>query len=111
QDYIDRLVRHYGDGLFDDELQAHLPEHSIELEVVFLQWYYGGRRPIRIVPLVVGSFHDATLLGVAPTVFDDVGRMIDALGRVEAETKEEICYLLSGDLAHIRPQVRRGPPP
>ena len=36
QAYIDRLVNHYGDGLFDDEL-AHLPEHSIELEVVFLQ--------------------------------------------------------------------------
>ena len=25
QGYIDRLVRHYGDGLFDDELLAHLP--------------------------------------------------------------------------------------
>src|SRR5262249_28364110 len=33
QNYIERLVAHYGDGLFDDEL-AHLPEHSIELEVV-----------------------------------------------------------------------------
>src|SRR5205814_3982684 len=37
QEYIDRLVKHYGDGLFDDPL-AHLPEHSIELEVVFLQY-------------------------------------------------------------------------
>ena len=108
QDYIDRLVRHYGDGLFDDELQAHLPEHSIELEVVFLQWHYAGRRPIRIVPLVVGSFHDATNLGVAPPVFDDIGRMIEALRRAEAQTKEEICYLISGDLAHIGPKFQRG---
>src|SRR5262249_38605747 len=51
QEYIDRLVGHYGDGLFDDELMAHLPEHSIELEVVFLQYLYEGVRPIRIVPL------------------------------------------------------------
>src|SRR5439155_1252026 len=108
QDYIDRLVRHYGDGLFDDELQAHLPEHSIELEVVFLQWHYAGRRPIRIVPLVVGSFHDATNLGVAPPAFDDIGRMIEALRRAEAQTKEEICYLISGDLAHIGPKFQRG---
>ena len=36
QDYVDRIVSHYGDGLFDDPL-AHLPEHSIELEVVYLQ--------------------------------------------------------------------------
>src|SRR5262249_29519398 len=58
QGYIDCLVRHYGDGLFDDELMAHLPEHSIELEVVFLQYLYEDLRPIRIVPLVVGSFED-----------------------------------------------------
>ena len=62
QAYIDRLVRHYGDGLFDDEL-AHLPEHSIELEVVFLQYLYEGRRPFRIVPLVVGSFDDCVAKG------------------------------------------------
>src|SRR5262249_35023684 len=58
QDYIDRLVKHYGDGLFDDELRAHLPEHSIELEVVVLQYLYERVRDIRIVPLVVGSFYD-----------------------------------------------------
>jgi AmmeMemoRadiSam system protein B len=111
QDYIDRLVRHYGDGLFDDELQAHLPEHSIELEVVFLQWYYAGRRPIRIVPLVVGSFQDALLAGQLPAAIDDVGRMIHALRRSEAETKEPICYLISGDLAHIGPKFRPDRPP
>jgi AmmeMemoRadiSam system protein B len=111
QDYIDRLVRHYGNGLFDDELQAHLPEHSIELEVVLLQWYYASRRPIRMVPLVVGSFHDATLTGAPPMAFEDVARLVDALRRAEAETKEPICYLISGDLAHIGPKFRRARPP
>src|SRR5262249_55952737 len=53
QVYIDRLVAHYGDGLFADPL-AHVPEHSVELEVVFLQYLYEGRRPFRIVPLLVG---------------------------------------------------------
>ena len=99
QDYIDRLIRHYGDGLFEDELRAHLPEHSIELHQVFLQWFYARRRPIRIVPLVVGSFHDATLLGTAPSKIEDIGRMVQALRRAEAETPEPICYLISGDLA------------
>ena len=44
-DFIDRLADHYGDGLFDDELMAHLPEWSIELEVVFLQYLYEQKRP------------------------------------------------------------------
>src|SRR5262249_52317527 len=50
QDYIDRLVKECGEGLFDDEWLAHIPEHSIELEVVFLQYLYGSvlqpKRPI-----------------------------------------------------------------
>jgi MEMO1 family protein len=104
QAYIDRLVRHYGDGLFDDELMAHLPEHSIELEVVFLQYLYEGRRPIRIVPLVVGSFQDCVDGGVTPAAQQDIGRMIEALRAAESATPEPICYLISGDLAHIGPK-------
>jgi AmmeMemoRadiSam system protein B len=104
QEYIDRLVKHYGEGLFDDELLAHLPEHSIELEVVFLQYLYERERPIRIVPLVVGSFQDCVLLGSEPGLRVDIGRMVDALRQAEAETAEPICYVISGDLAHIGPK-------
>lgn len=101
--YIDRLVAHYGDGLFDDELPAHLPEHSIELEVVFLQYLF-AETPIRIVPLLVGPFHDCIAQGREPSGAEDVGRMIAALRAVERETAEPICYLISGDLAHIGPK-------
>jgi AmmeMemoRadiSam system protein B len=104
QAYVDRLVHHYGPGLFDDELMAHWPEHSIELEVAFLQWYYASRRPIRIVPLVVGSFHDCVQRKRAPQEQDDIGRMIQALRTIDAELKEPVCYLISGDLAHIGPK-------
>lgn len=104
QTFIDRLVHRYGDGLFDDELMAHLPEHSIELEVVFLQYLYEDKRPIRIVPLVVGSFQDCVESQIAPTVRSDIRRMIEALRTAEAETPEPICYLISGDLAHLGPK-------
>jgi AmmeMemoRadiSam system protein B len=104
QDMIDRIVRFYGDGLFDDEWQAHLPEWSIELEIVFLQYLYEGKRPIRIVPLVVGSFHDSVALGVRPAEIEDVGRMVEALRKVIAEAGEPVCTIISGDLAHIGPK-------
>jgi AmmeMemoRadiSam system protein B len=103
QAYIDRLVTRYGDGLFDDEI-AHLPEHSIELEVVFLQYLYENKRPIRIVPLVVGPFQDCIETGLSPAAQNDIGRMVYALREAEKETKEPICYLISGDLAHIGPK-------
>jgi AmmeMemoRadiSam system protein B len=104
QDYIDRLVAHYGDGLFDDEIGAHLPEHSIELEVVPLQFLYEGKRDIRIVPLVVGPFEDCVRTGLPPTRADDIDGMVRALSAVEKEMNEPICYLISGDLAHIGPK-------
>ena len=101
QAFIDRLVAHYGDGLFDDEFGAHMPEHSIEFEVVFLQYLYEKRRDIRIVPLLVGSFGDCVESGQSPRSRTDIARMADALRAVERELDEPICYIISGDLAHI----------
>src|SRR5262249_22923192 len=103
QTFIDRLVHHYGDGLFDDKL-AHFPEHSVELEVVYLQYLYENVRPIRIVPLLVGSFRDCVEDMSSPGDRTDIRRMIDALRAAESETPEPVCYIISGDLAHIGPK-------
>ncbi len=103
QVYIDRLVEAYGDGLFADP-RAHAPEHSIELEVILLQHMFAGKREFRIVPLLVGSFFDAIRRQQPPDQLPDVRRMIRALQAVEAATPEPICYLISGDLAHIGPK-------
>jgi MEMO1 family protein len=108
QGYIDRLVSHYGGGLFDDEWVAHLPEHSIELEVVFLHYLYEKKRDLRIVPLLVGSFQDCVETGDDPAECDDLRRMVAALQAVERETNEPICYVISGDLAHIGPKFGAG---
>jgi AmmeMemoRadiSam system protein B len=61
-------------------------------------------RPIRIVPLVVGSFFDCIQTGEDPARQNDIAAMIGALRRAEAETNEPICYIISGDLAHIGPK-------
>jgi AmmeMemoRadiSam system protein B len=103
QGYIDRLVTHYGDGLFNDPV-AHLPEHSIELEIVLLQYLLDGKRPFRIVPLVVGTFGDCVERDREPSQCDDINRMIRALQLAEAECAEPVAYVISGDLAHIGPK-------
>src|SRR5262249_47895214 len=56
-EYVEQLATVAGDQLFDDEL-AHRTEHSIEFQVVFLQYVLGGRRNFSIVPILVGSFSD-----------------------------------------------------
>jgi AmmeMemoRadiSam system protein B len=103
QAYVDRIVRGYGDGVFDDPF-AHLPEHSVELEVLLLQYLLEDRGPFRIVPLLVGSFGDRVRDRADPGGAADVARMVAALRAAEAEAGEPVCYLVSGDLAHIGPK-------
>jgi hypothetical protein len=106
QAFVDRVVRRYGDGLFDDPA-AHYPEHSIELELPPLQFLYesqSGERPVRIVPLLVGSFHEQVEEERPPSADGEVRRMAEALAAAEAEAGEPVCYLISGDLAHIGPK-------
>ena len=65
QNYIDRIVEHYGDGLFDDPF-AHAVEHSIELEVVGMQYAFGEQATVphraaarRFVPRLHGRADSA----------------------------------------------------
>ena len=101
--YIDRIETEYGPGLFDDPL-AHIPEHSIELEVVLLQFLLEKRRPFKIVPLLCGSLRDCIGEKSRPSDQQDIAKMIAALKAAEAACSEEVCYLISGDLAHIGPK-------
>jgi len=104
RDYVDALAEAYGvEAAYEDEL-AHRPEHSIELEIVILQYLLGDRRPFKIVPLLVGPFQDAVDDNVSPNSLFDVQRMIAALQQVERDQKKRVCYVVSGDLAHIGPK-------
>jgi MEMO1 family protein len=105
QRFVDTIVRHYGDGLFADPF-AHLPEHSIELELVVLQHLFPDR-PFRIVPILVGSFQDCVAAHLQPSRVDDIAAMTAAIRAAEASAGEPVTYIISGDLAHIGPEVRR----
>jgi len=102
QAYVNRIVEHFGDGLFEDPL-AHVPEHSIELEVVLLK-YLLADRPFTIVPLLTGSITDRVRKKANPAEADDIARMVAALRAAEAASTQPVCYLISGDLAHIGPK-------
>jgi len=56
------------------------------------------------VPLLVGSFFDCVGGRVRPDQKEDVAQMIAALRQAEADAGEPICYVISGDLAHIGPK-------
>lgn len=102
--FCERLEEGYGPGLYEDELRAHFPEHSVELEVVFLQHLLGPNHPFRIVPLVVGAMDDHLGNRGADEIPLDIARMILALKSAREAAGEPICFIISGDLAHIGPK-------
>jgi AmmeMemoRadiSam system protein B len=57
--------------------------------------------------LVVRSFHDCVQDAESPLTRSDIAGLVDALRKVEEETVEPICYLISGDLAHIGPKFNQ----
>jgi AmmeMemoRadiSam system protein B len=86
-------------------VEAHIPEHSIELELIPLK-LLRKERPFRIVPLLVGSFRDCVKRKCSPSSAADIAKMVHVLREVEANSTDSVCYLISGDLAHIGPKFQ-----
>jgi len=100
REYVDQLVSLSGEHLFDDEL-AHRTEHSIEFQVVFLQYVLGGVRDFTIVPILVGSFHDLMESGREPIDDPEVKRFVGALRAVESSSPGKVAYIGGIDLGHL----------
>jgi AmmeMemoRadiSam system protein B len=101
--YVDEIAARAGCDLFQDEL-SHRTEHSIEFQVVFLQYVLGEHRPFSIVPILVGSFQDLIERGVDPTTNAEIGDFINALREVETALGRKVAYIGSIDLCHVGPE-------
>lgn len=102
RDYVDRLAEAAGPHLFDDEL-THRSEHSVEFQAVFLKHILGDR-PFSIAPILVGSFHDLLIRRVDPMSDPEVSRFVEALRRVERESRRRVAYVGGVDLCHVGPE-------
>ena len=69
-----------------------------------LQYLLEGKREFRIVPLLVGSFFDRVETKESPGRAAEIARMVEALRNAERESGSNVCYIISGDLAHIGPK-------
>ena len=101
--FVDRIASEAGAHLFEDEL-AHRTEHSIEFQVVFLQYLLGPRRAFSIVPILVGSFHDLMTAGTEPIDAPEVARFVEALRAAEASSGKKVAYVGGIDLCHVGPE-------
>ena len=92
------LKRDGGAGVLDEDYFFSL-EHSVEFQVVFLQYLYGPN--VKILPLLCGSYARSIYLGGPPEKADEVRRYLDALRAMETRHGEELVWILGVDMAHI----------
>ena len=101
--YVEKIAALAARDLFEDEL-SHRTEHSIEFQVVFLQYLLGGRREFSIVPILVGSFHDLMEAEIDPIETDEVRKFVEALRAAESASGKRVVYIGGIDLCHVGPE-------
>jgi AmmeMemoRadiSam system protein A/AmmeMemoRadiSam system protein B len=80
RDLVERL---WEDDLFDSNLQAHTHEHSVQIELPFLQRALGD---FKLVPIVCGQLGEAAARRIAATLLDHID--------------EETLIVVSSDFTH-----------
>jgi AmmeMemoRadiSam system protein B len=85
---------------FDEEL-AHKQEHSIEFQLLFLQFVLGPSRPFTIVP-VLSAFPPAIFSGAELAASRGrVETFLEALREALSQAGQPACIIASVELAHI----------
>jgi len=103
---VDRLAAVIGEeAAYAGELR-HRSEHSLELVAVWLH-HLAGRRPIEVVPILVGGFHSYITNGHQPW-HDPLPESVIATLRAATAGRRAVV-VASGDLAHVGPAFGGAP--
>jgi AmmeMemoRadiSam system protein B len=107
KELVDAIQFHCPDGVFTDE-GIQRSEHSIEFQCVFLRYLYPEPNPLKIVPILSGSFHEAIDKGISPMALKPIRHFIEALRKAVSSLGRQVCYIASADLAHMGLQFGDG---
>jgi len=100
RDFIAKISENCRYDFFTDEF-AHRNEHSIEFQVLFLQYLFRSRSDIKIVPILCSSFHQLIYSGDSPENDDEIKSFINALETAVREYGSEVCCIAGVDLSHV----------
>jgi AmmeMemoRadiSam system protein B len=95
---VDWLDARGGDAILMEDY-CHSFEHTVELQVVFLQHIYGP--DIRILPVLCGQFAQSLYRGGAPENNDGVKRFLESLGEMAEREGDRLFWILGIDMAHM----------
>jgi AmmeMemoRadiSam system protein B len=95
---VDRLAALGGPAVLMEDY-CHSFEHTVELQVVFLQHIYGP--DIRILPILCGQYAHSLYRGGAPEADEGVRRFLESLGEMAVREGDGLFWILGIDMAHM----------
>jgi AmmeMemoRadiSam system protein B len=95
---VDRLAAFGGPAVLMEDY-CHSFEHTVELQVLFLQHIYGP--DIRILPILCGQYAHSLYRGGAPEADEGVRRFLGSLGEMAASEGDRLFWILGIDMAHM----------
>jgi AmmeMemoRadiSam system protein B len=95
---VDRLAER-GGAAVEMEDYCHSFEHTIELQMIFLQHLMGPE--VKILPILCGSYAHSIYRGGKPEDDDGVKRFLDALGELGEREGDRLFWILGVDMAHM----------
>lgn len=81
---------------------AHRSEHSIEFQVLFLQYLFG--ETFEIVPVLFGSFFDVLATYSRPAQIPDLNVFLETLRTILVELSSDALCVAGVDFSHIGPK-------
>jgi|DewCreStandDraft_2_1066082.scaffolds.fasta_scaffold00357_46 AmmeMemoRadiSam system protein B len=100
QDLADALQQRAGD--LTEYEAVHRTEHSVEFQVVFLQ-YLAGSHPVRILPILCANLEEWAGEG-SPRSVEAIERVIQALRELVLQARGEVGVIASVDFSHVGPR-------
>jgi MEMO1 family protein len=100
EDFLESLRKKLKFDYFEDEF-VHKSEHTIEFQLIFLQYLYHQKRNFKILPVLCSS--PSALLNDehSPLQIPQLENFVSSLKETIEAGKRKICIIASVDLAHV----------
>jgi AmmeMemoRadiSam system protein B len=95
---VDWLAERGGDAVRMEDY-CHSFEHTVELQVIFLQHQVAP--DVRILPILCGPFAHGLINSKNPEEDGSVARFFDALGEMREREGDRLFWVLGVDMAHM----------
>jgi hypothetical protein len=102
---VDRLAARGGKGVAMEDY-CHRFEHTVELQVIFLQHVLGPG--VKILPILVGPFARSIYQGGDPEDDDRVKAFFEALGELREREGDRLFWVMGVDMAHMGARYHDG---